>query len=394
MSVYRRGKVWWFKFRFQGQQIRETAKTHSKTIAREAERARRRELELGINRISKRDRIPLFPVAAQEWLDGKINKSASTLRNYEQYVESLKTEFKDRLVSDIGLDEIRGLQRKRLKEGLGNRSVNYEVAVLRQILKSYRMWAWLSGDVEWLKENHNVGKALLPEHEERLLAVCAESRSPGLLPLLVLGLDAGLRASEAKSLRRCDLRVKWKDGLIVEGELSVPKSKTDAGTGRTIPFTKRLCSAFTLWLSRFEGAGLNAFVFPSHKVGFLGNKRSSMLYNVDLSKPMNEWKSAWYTALRDAKLSYRWHDLRHSFITRLLENPEISEETVRALAGHVSRKMMEHYSHIRQKAKRDAIVLLEKHSQTRAAQEQASDCLLYTSPSPRDLSTSRMPSSA
>ena len=29
-----------------------------------------------------------------------------------------------------------------------------------------------------------------------------------------------------------------------------------------------------------------------------------------------------------------------------------------------------------------------------AAVEQTSDCLLYTSPSPRDLSTSRMPSSA
>ena len=42
-----------------------------------------------------------------------------------------------------------------------------------------------------------------------------------------------------------------------------------------------------------------------------------------------------------------------------LENPNNSEETVRALAGHVSRKMMEHYSHIRQKAKEAAIAGLE-----------------------------------
>jgi hypothetical protein len=49
MSVYKRGGTYWFKFLFQGQVIRESAKTDSKTVAREAERARRRDLELGYN---------------------------------------------------------------------------------------------------------------------------------------------------------------------------------------------------------------------------------------------------------------------------------------------------------------------------------------------------------
>jgi hypothetical protein len=79
---------------------------------------------------------------------------------------------------------------------------------------------------------------------------------------------------------------------------------------------------------------------------------------------MKEWKSAWYTALRQTALKYRWHDLRHTFITRLLENPNNSEETVRALAGHVSRKMMEHYSHIRRKAKEAAIEGLNNRIQS------------------------------
>ena len=79
---------------------------------------------------------------------------------------------------------------------------------------------------------------------------------------------------------------------------------------------------------------------------------------------MKEWKSAWYTALRQSGLKYRWHDLRHTFITRLLEVPNNSEETVRALAGHVSRKMMEHYSHIRRKAKEAAIEGLDSRNQS------------------------------
>jgi hypothetical protein len=39
--VYKRGKVWWYKFRFEGQTIRESAKTFSKAVARDAERAKK-----------------------------------------------------------------------------------------------------------------------------------------------------------------------------------------------------------------------------------------------------------------------------------------------------------------------------------------------------------------
>ena len=49
MSVYRRGDVWWYKFRFAGQVIRESSKSESKTVAKDAERARRRELEGSFN---------------------------------------------------------------------------------------------------------------------------------------------------------------------------------------------------------------------------------------------------------------------------------------------------------------------------------------------------------
>jgi integrase len=147
--------------------------------------------------------------------------------------------------------------------------------------------------------------------------------------------------------------------VIARGELVVAKSKTDAGTRRRIPLTRRACSVLKLWLSRLPEANAEAFVFPSHQIGFAGDARGPLIYAVDFQRPLSEWKSAWYTALRQTGLKYRWHDLRHTFITRLLENPNNSEETVRALAGHVSRKMMEHYSHIRQKAKEAAIAGLE-----------------------------------
>ena len=52
MSIFKRGKTWWYKFHFDGLPIRESAKTHSKTLAKQAEKNRRRDLEQGFNGIS------------------------------------------------------------------------------------------------------------------------------------------------------------------------------------------------------------------------------------------------------------------------------------------------------------------------------------------------------
>ena len=63
--LYQRGKqkTWWFRFRFAGRIVHESARSQSKTIARGAERQRRRELEESWNRITKRTLPPTFEKA-------------------------------------------------------------------------------------------------------------------------------------------------------------------------------------------------------------------------------------------------------------------------------------------------------------------------------------------
>lgn len=56
--------------------------------------------------------------------------------------------------------------------------------------------------------------------------------------------------------------------------------------------------------------------------------------------------------------SRRPHDLRHHAITKLAES-QASEQTIMAIAGHVSQEMLEHYSHIRLEAKRKALASLD-----------------------------------
>jgi integrase len=359
MALYRRGNVWWFKFRFEGQVIRESANTESKTLAREAERARRRELETAINRIPKRERAPLFSVAAREWLETKTTLATKSRERFQHHIATLSREFGKRLVCDIRVEDIAGLQRKRIADGKAGRTINYEIGTLRQILKAYGLWAMLSDRVKSLRERNDAGRSISREDEERITRAISECRSPAMLPLFMLSIDSGLRASEVRSLSRRDIALEWRDGVIVAGRLVVPKSKTEAGTGRIVPLTRRVCAVLTLWLSRFADAGPDSYVFPRHKVGLGGNGRAPWVWAVRLDEPIGEWKKTWERVRTAAGVDYRWHDLRHTFITRLAENPKVSEETIRSLAGHVSRRMLERYSHIRTRAKEEAIRTLD-----------------------------------
>jgi integrase len=372
MSVFRRGKVYWFEFNFNGSRIRETARTTSKTIAKQAEMQRRRELELGINGLTRPER-PLFPLAAKDWFAAKSSLSPLGMRYYQQYIAKLSRHFGNTLVSDITAEDIAELQRKRKTEGLSGRQINAEVGTLRAILRYYGRWAHISGRVTMLPQRSDVGRALTREEEARLLAAIGESRSPALYPFFVLSLDAGLRPSETRSLRRSNLRLNWRDGAVVEGEVTVGRSKTEAGRGRIVPLTRRACAALTLWLSRFADAGPDSYVFPFNRVAIAGNDRIPRVYDVNLDRPMgaSSYKTAFETAQEKAGLTLRFYDARHTFVTRLAENAAVSEETIRQLAGHVSPRMLAQYAHIRVRARRAAIASLE--GLTEAAESASSE---------------------
>jgi len=67
------------------------------------------------------------------------------------------------------------------------------------------------------------------------------------------------------------------------------------------------------------------------------------------------WRSAWRSLPKAAGIAaLRFHDLRHHAITELAES-QASDATIMAIAGHVSRQMLEHYSHVRLDLKRNGL---------------------------------------
>lgn len=68
----------------------------------------------------------------------------------------------------------------------------------------------------------------------------------------------------------------------------------------------------------------------------------------------NEECKADIRGLKSSTHGLRFHDSRHHAITELAES-QTSDRTIMSIAGHVSMRMLEHYSHVRLEAKRKAL---------------------------------------
>jgi integrase len=356
MSTFRRGNVWWYEFVFHGQRVRESTGSESRTLAIKAERHRRRELEESATGVRAIRRPVLFPVAARELLDAnraRWSESNVAIQNYN--LKHLSSYFGGMLLTDFTPQHIGKYQSKRQKERASNRTINMEISTVRMILKAARLWAGLAPDVRMLPERREVGKALTADEETRLLAACGNSPQPSLYTAVIVFCNTGLRNAELRNAR-------WYQVDFLKAEFQVGKAKTEGSEGRLIPLNQAALGALKDWRARWPHANPKDFVFPSEKLMFKGAgspERGVMTsYDVDASKPLGSWKRAWTTAKTQANVECRIHDLRHHFVS-LLAQTQTPDATIQAISGHLSHKMLEHYSHVRQEAKRRAVGLLD-----------------------------------
>ena len=178
------------------------------------------------------------------------------------------------------------------------------------------------------------------EEEARPLAAVEEARSPVLATFVKALLLTCMRCGELT-------RTRWAQVNFTQRVITVGKAKTDAGTGRQIPMNAELLEVMTdhaKWFTERFGETLpEHFLFPAGEC-----------WPNDPTQPSKRFKTAWGNLREKAKVRCRIHDLRHTAITKLAESGA-SDSTIMALAGHLSRAMMERYSHIRMNAKRQAV---------------------------------------
>jgi integrase len=244
---------------------------------------------------------------------------------------------------------------------VGPATLNAELGILRRILKRAKLWARVADDIRPLKEPSTIGRALTEDDKQRLLktAVMRPEWETAYLAA-ILCLNTTSRGCELKGLQ-------WSDVDLFSRTLTIRKSKTAAGE-RAIPLTDVAGSALARLRTRAESFGTVEpahYVFAAFVPKFTFSGKKVIGYNVtgfDPTTHINSWRTAWRTLTKKAGLpGFRFHDLRHCAITSLAESGA-ADSTIMAIAGHVSRKMLERYSHVRMEAKRTAMETLAKSS--------------------------------
>jgi integrase len=342
--LFRRSNIWWYDFSFRNQRIRESTHSRSKTVAREAELQRRRDLERGIHNITEvqQNRIRALADIAEQYLaDYRLRYRGIVFAEYA--IGHVVRLLGDKLVVDIDDAVVLQYQTDRLKESAAPKSINEEVRFLLTLLgdSGELIRARLRKKKKLkLPSRRKIGKAYEPEETYRLRDRSKESRSPHIQLALALAINAGMRDSEIKAL-------KWSQIHFEKRFVQVGQSKTAAGDGRTIPINSALFEAIlehrAWYIEKFKEVRPEWYVFPYGKP-----------YPKDPTRHVTTLKTAWKTVRQKANVTGRWHDHRHTLITQLAENGA-GEETIRQIVGHVSKEVLRDYLHVRMKAKREAL---------------------------------------
>ncbi len=188
------------------------------------------------------------------------------------------------------------------------------------------------------------GRALTTEERTRLFAAAASNPEwEHVYCAAVVAANTSMRPVEVKHLRRRDVD-------LVKKLVHVRRSKNET-SHRVIPLNASAIGAAARMFERADQLGHTApehYLWPACQWG-----------RFDATNPMLKWDTAW-RALRDAAglPGLRFHDLRHTVITELAEMG-VADHVLESISGHLSRRMLEHYSHIRIDAKRQALDALD-----------------------------------
>ena len=243
MAVFKRGDVWWYKFYFAGRLIRESTKSTSKTVAKEAEKQRRRDLEAGFNNITetRQQRIRALREIIDEYLDGyELRYRSATFAQYALgHVSRL---LGAKLIVDIDESSVLRYQESRLRESAAPKSINEEVRFLLKMLgdsgEIIRARLRKSKQLK-LPVQNGIGKAFNDTETESLRTQARKSKSPHIFAAFVLARNAALRDSEIKTLTWAQIDLDGRALRVVarfrKGETGEPKS---GSSRRTVPLPR------------------------------------------------------------------------------------------------------------------------------------------------------------
>jgi integrase len=264
------------------------------------------------------------------------------------------TEWLERPLSEINPWLVEKWRAEQVKRGKAKSTINRDLTTLRSVMSKAVAWQVIDQhplkSVKPLKvDTHAVIRFLSEDEEDRLRQALVQrdaqikaARGRGnawrrargydelptldqqtygdqLTPMVLLSLNTGVRRGELFALH-------WGDVNLQRKLLTIRGTTTKSGQTRHIPLNRIALEVLQAWHQQ----GLKAeVVFPGKNGGQRDNTRKS-----------------WSGVLRVAGIcNFRWHDLRHTFASRLVM-AGVPLNTVRELLGHTTPSMTLRYAHL------------------------------------------------
>jgi integrase len=243
---------------------------------------------------------------------------------------------RNRKLSDIKPQDVDDYKSLRLKENAAPATVDRELSALRHLINLAERWNKFFGKnpvsiAGLLHPNNQKERTLTHEEQKRLL----DSTNEYLRPVIIFALNTGMRKSEI-------LTLKWSNVDLETGIITLEKTNTKSKKLRRIPINT-VVRKLMLEL-KLKGKG-SEYVFLSSK-GIPYKKEGSL-------------RQPFLGALRRAGIEgLRFHDLRHTAATRMIESGA-SIVAVSKILGHEDLKTTMRYAHPEDSLK-DAVELLTK----------------------------------
>ena len=341
MAIFKRGRVYWYHFIFNGTHIQESTKQGNPRVARQMEAAHRTSLAKGEVGIREKKPVPTL----KDFIDNRFEPWAKAQFEHSSpktwagwYRTNLRAlsgfpALSDKKVDQITTEDATGFAAHRQAKNMQVSSINSSLRVLRRLLRVAVEWGVISASpkIKLLRGERHRERVITPTEEVKYLAAAPEP----LCSIATVLMDTGMRPEECFRLRWESIT--WASGR--HGSLLVTHGKT-AAARRMLPMTPRVRSILeTEWIHAAkpdEGWVWSAQTASGHVEPSTFKKQH-----------VRTFKTLAEEAERNNEKPVRpfvLYTLRHTFLTRLGASG-CNVWTLAKIAGHSSIQMSSRYVH-------------------------------------------------
>jgi integrase len=334
MGLFKRNEIFWMDFMYHGGRIRRSTGTSNKRLAEAILGKVRAQIVEGqfFDKLDEQERT--FGDMMERYLaERSILKAPKSLVRDGSALKHLLPVFGEKLLAEMTPKSLAAYKIQRRTEGAAAATTNKELQLVRHAFNlAVREWEWCRSNPMHkvkLETIHNqVDRWLTAEEEAMLLHA-----SPAWLQEIIrFALNTGMRQGEILALQ-------WQDVDLYRGILVVMKSKNHER--RTIPLNNIV---FNLLSEKKGGSRPDGRVFVTGR----GNPLRVRYLARTFTKARN----------RAGLMDFRFHDLRHTFASRLVQKG-IDLYKVQRLLGHKTGLMTQRYAHHCPESLREGVRVLE-----------------------------------